>query len=136
MRNPLIITALAVTTLLGTPSQAQTLPEITVLGKIQPPARYYMSASDVHEVSGRYAMSDGSELQIKDRNRRLQLQVDGRKVELYAVGNHVYSNPLRDVVLAWVPDGSNSAVALTYVPTAALAQANPPRVTVNAIAAR
>lgn len=128
MRTPILATASAVALCLFAPVQAQTLPEITVLGKVQAPARYYMTPSEVHEVSGSYAMSDGSEMTIKDRNRKLQFQIDGRKVELYAVGNHVYSTPSRDVTLAWVPDGSASVVALIYVPTAALAQANPPRV--------
>jgi hypothetical protein len=118
-------------------AQAQTgLPEITVVGKVSPPQRYYMSVQDVHEVSGRYAMSDGSELQIKDRNRKLNFVIDGRKVELYAVGHQVYSTAARDVTLAWVPDDLRSVVAITYIPTAALAQLNPPRVSLGALAAR
>lgn len=110
-------------------AQAQTaLPEITVVGKVTPPARYYMTSADVHEVSGRYAMSDGSVLQVKDWNRKLQFHIDGRRVELYAIGKQVFSTAARDVTLAYAADDDRSVVAVTYVPTAALAQLNPPRV--------
>ena len=136
MRNPITVTAAAVAICLSAPGMAQTLPEITVLGKVQAPARYYMTPAEVHEVSGSYAMSDGSELTIKDRSRKLHFEIDGRKVELYPVANHVYSTSSRDVTLSWMPDGSASVVAIVYVPTAALAQTNPPRIRVGAFAVR
>jgi hypothetical protein len=112
------------------------LPEITVVGKVSPPARYYMDVRDVHEVSGQYELSDGSTLKIRDRSRKLQFDIDGRRVELYAVGHHVYSTAARDVTLAWVPDDSRAVLAISYVPTAKLAQVNPPLVTVGAYASR
>jgi hypothetical protein len=137
MRTTIAAIAAGIAASLCLPALAQSqLPEITVLGKASPPPQYFMSASEVHEVSGRYALSDGSQLRIKDRSRKLSFEIDGRKVQLYAVGNHVYSNERRDVTLAWVPDGSDAVVALIYVPTAALAQVNPPRIAVDAYASR
>jgi hypothetical protein len=137
MRRPIITAAAALAASLCLPALAQSqLPEITVLGKAAPPARYYMDHRDVHEVSGRYAMSDGSSLVIRDHSRKLHFDIDGRRVKLYAVGHQVYSTASRDVTLAFVPDDARSVVAITYVPTAALAQVNPPRIAIGAFASR
>jgi hypothetical protein len=123
--STLTVVAVLATGLSLTASAQNTLPEINVVGKVSAPARYYMDTRDVHEVSGVYDMSDGSSLRIRDWSRKLRFDIDGRSVELYPVGRHVYSTATRDVTLAWVPDESRSVVAIMYIPTAALAQVNP-----------
>ena len=84
-------------------------------------ATYFMDRKEVAEVSGTYAMSDGSYLDVKDRERKLYVWLDGRQHELRPIAYNVFATRDRNMTLTYADDARYGNIKVSYLPRSAIA---------------
>ena len=94
--------------------------EVQVRGQSKS-STYFMDRKEVSLVSGTYAMSDGSYLDVKDRERKLYVWLDGRQNELHAIAHNVFATRDRNVTLKYADDDRYGNIAVSYIPRSSLA---------------
>jgi hypothetical protein len=100
-------------------SQAQDT-EVQVRGQSKS-YTYFMDRKEIKQVSGTYAMSDGSYLDVNSRERKLYVWLDGRQNELHAIKYNVFATRDRDMTLTYADDGRYGNIAVSYVPRTVIA---------------
>lgn len=95
-------------------------PEVQVRGQSKN-YTYFMDRKQVHEVSGSYQMSDGSILDVTDRERKLYVWLDGRRNELHAIAHNQFATRDRNMTLSYSDDARYGSIAVSYIPQARVA---------------